>query len=79
MKNPPHPGEHLREDVLVPLGLGVSEFAGCLGVSRSTLSRLVNGRCSVSPDMARRLEIAGVGTARFWVALQAQHEQGART
>ncbi|EQD65541.1 Addiction module antidote protein, HigA [mine drainage metagenome] len=79
MKPTPHPGEHLREDVLAPLGWGVAKAADRLGVSRSTVSRLVNGRCGVSPDMARRLELAGVGTARFWIALQARHEQGART
>lgn len=56
MFNPPHPGETLKEDVLPALGLTVSEAARQLGVSRATLSRVINGRAAISPDMARRLE-----------------------
>lgn len=74
MKNPPHPGEILREDVLVPLGLAVTEAAERLGMSRVALSRVLNGRAGISPDLAIRLERAGVSTARFWVSLQANFD-----
>lgn len=74
MKNPSHPGELLKEDVLEPLGLLVTEAAERLGMSRVALSRVLNGRAAVSPDLAIRLERAGAGTARFWLALQANHD-----
>ena len=74
MKNPPHPGELLREDVLVALGIEVTDAAKRLGMSRTTLSRVINGRAGISPDLALRLERAGVSTARFWMALQANYE-----
>jgi antitoxin HigA-1 len=74
MKTPPHPGTMLREDVLEPLGLGVTEAAQKLHMSRVALSRVVNGRAGISPDLAIRLERAGVSTARFWMALQSNYE-----
>lgn len=74
MKNPPHPGELLREDVLQPLGIEVNEAAQRLGLSRTTLSRVINGRAGISPDLAVRLERAGVSTARFWMTLQTNYE-----
>jgi antitoxin HigA-1 len=74
MKTPPHPGTMLRADVLEPLGLGVTEAAQKLGMSRVALSRVVNGRAGISPDLAIRLERAGVSTARFWMALQSNYE-----
>ena len=74
MKAQPHPGELLREDVLVPLGIEVTEAAQRLGLSRTALSRVVNGRAGISPDLAVRLERAGVSTARFWMALQSNYE-----
>ncbi|KMY84958.1 HigA protein (antitoxin to HigB) [Candidatus Paraburkholderia calva] len=74
MKNHPHPGELLREDVLAPLGVEVTDAAQRLGMSRTSLSRVVNGRAGISPDLAVRLERAGVGTARFWMVLQANYE-----
>lgn len=74
MKNHPHPGELLREDVLAPLELAVTEAAERLGMSRVALSRVLNGRAGISPDLAIRLERAGVSTARFWMALQANYE-----
>ncbi|NEX21504.1 HigA family addiction module antidote protein [Thiorhodococcus mannitoliphagus] len=57
MFNPPHPGEALREDVLPALGLSVSEAARQLGVSRLVLSRVLNGRTAITPDLARRLAL----------------------
>ena len=74
MKNPPHPGELLREDVLTPLGLSVTEAAERLAMSRVALSRVLNGRAGNSPDLAVRLERAGVSTARFWMTLQANYD-----
>ena len=70
MKNPPHPGAIIGEDVLGELGLTVAEAAARLGVSRVTLSRVIHGHAGVSPNLAVRLERAGVGTARAWLALQ---------
>ncbi len=74
MKNHPHPGELLREDVLMPLGIDVTDAAHRLGVSRTSLSRVINGRAGISPDLAVRLERAGASTARFWMTLQANYE-----
>ncbi len=74
MKNPPHPGAMLREAVLTPLDLAVTEAATRLGMSRVALSRVLNGRAGISPDLAIRLERAGVSTARFWLALQSNHD-----
>lgn len=74
MKSHPHPGELLREDVLAPLELSVKEAAERLGMSRVALSRVLNGRAGISPDLAIRLERAGVSTARFWMTLQANYD-----
>ena len=74
MKSPVHPGEILREDVLADLGLGVSEAASRLGVSRVALSRVLHRHARISPSLAVRLEEAGVGTARSWLAMQAAHD-----
>ncbi len=74
MFNPPHPGLTLREDVLPALGLGVTQAAAQLGVSRVALSRVLNGRAAISPDMALRIEawlgVARGGDARVWLAQQ---------
>jgi addiction module HigA family antidote len=74
MKNHPHPGELLREDVLLPLGIEVTDAAHRLGMARTSLSRVVNGHAGVSPDLAVRLERAGVCSARFWMTLQTNYE-----
>lgn len=58
MKNPPHPGEIIREDVLGALGLSVTKAAEILGVRRATLSDVTNGKAAVSAEMALRLEKA---------------------
>lgn len=57
MHAPPHPGEVIRELCLEPLGLSVTDAAEALGVSRKTLSALLNGKAGVSPEMAIRLSI----------------------
>lgn len=65
MMTPPYPGELLREDVIAELGLSVKETAERLG-----MSRVLNGRAAISPDLALRLEMAGVSTARVWLTMQ---------
>lgn len=71
---PSHPGEILRHDCLEPLGLTVTEAAKGLGVSRYSLSALVNGRAGVSPTMAVRLAEAFDTQAEFWINLQSQYD-----
>jgi addiction module HigA family antidote len=55
---PPHPGTFIREEILEPLDLPVSRAAEILGVRRATLSDLLNGNASLSPEMALRIEKA---------------------
>ena len=74
MHSPPHPGELIREDCLAPLGLSVTAAAAGLGVTRKTLSELLNGHSGVSPDMAIRLSKAFGSTAETWLALQMQYD-----
>ncbi|QDC07969.1 HigA family addiction module antidote protein [Oceanicola sp. D3] len=71
---PPHPGEYLREDILPELGMSVSELAKHLDISRNSASRLINEKASISLDMAVRLGQAFRNGARFWMALQMQHD-----
>ncbi|MFN0282098.1 MAG: HigA family addiction module antitoxin [Kineosporiaceae bacterium] len=77
MKNPVHPGAILREDVLADLGLRVGEAASRLGISRVTLSRVLHEHARISPNLAVRLEEAGVGTARAWSAMQSAYDLAA--
>ncbi len=70
----PHPGEILKETVFAPLDLSVTESARRLFMSRVALSRVLNGKAGISPELALRLEKAGVGTARFWMSLQANYD-----
>ncbi|MDH0896094.1 MULTISPECIES: HigA family addiction module antitoxin [unclassified Pseudomonas] len=72
--NPPHPGETLREDVLPALGLSVTAFARHLGYSREALSRVLHGHTAISPDLALRLEMAGISSARLWLGIQADYD-----
>ena len=74
MKNPPHPGRSIRENCLEPLGISVTEAAGVLGVARHTLSRVLNGHASISPEMAIRLEKAGWSNADFWLRRQTSYD-----
>jgi len=74
MFNPPHPGEMLKEDVLPDLGLTVTEAAKQLAVTRVTLSRIINGKSGISPDMALRLA-AWLGTsADSWLNMQVAYD-----
>lgn len=72
MFNPPHPGEVLRE--YLPENMQVTEAAHRLGVSRVTLSRVLNGRASISADMALRLEAALGTSAGMWLGMQAEYD-----
>jgi addiction module HigA family antidote len=74
MHNPPHPGELLRELCLAPLDLTVTETARALGVSRKTLSGILNGRAGISPEMAVRLSLAFGTTAESWMNQQVQYD-----
>ena len=78
MFNPPHPGETLKEDVLPALGLSVTEAAAQLGVTRAALSRVLNGRAAISPEMALRLEgwlgVENGGRADTWIGQQAAYD-----
>jgi addiction module HigA family antidote len=70
MKNPVHPGEILREEYLIPLGLSIKAAAEKIGVTRKALSEVVNERAGVSPLMAWRLSIAFSTSPELWTAMQ---------
>lgn len=74
MHNPPHPGEILKEDVLPELGLTVTEAAEQLGVSRVTLSRMINGNAAISAEMAIRLAQWLGGAPETWLRAQVQYD-----
>jgi addiction module HigA family antidote len=74
MHNPPHPGEILREFCLDPLNLTVTQAADALGVSRKTLSSILNGHSGISAEMAIRLSIAFNTTAESWLLQQVQYD-----
>jgi addiction module HigA family antidote len=74
MHNPPHPGEVLLALCLKPLGLTVTQAAQALGVSRKTLSSILNGRAGISPEMAIRLSMAFETTAESWMNQQVQYD-----
>ena len=74
MYNPPHPGEVLRELCLAPMDLSVTRAAEALGVSRKTLSAILNGRAGISPEMAIRLSKAFGTSAESWLNQQVQFD-----
>ena len=74
MFNPPHPGEVIKALCLEPLGISVTTAAKGLGVSRKTLSALLNGRAGISPEMAIRLSIAFETSAESWLNQQSQYD-----
>ena len=71
-RKPTHPGVVLKEDVLIPLNLTVTEAAEDLGVSRKALSELINGRAALSPDMAVRIGKATNTSAQSWLNMQSK-------
>jgi addiction module HigA family antidote len=74
MYNPPHPGVIIREFCIDPLNLTVTESAACLGVTRKTLSVLLNGKAGISPEMAIRLSKVFGRTPEGWLRLQLQYD-----
>ncbi len=74
MKNPAHPGRIVRSACLEPLGLSITEGAKILGVTRQTLTKIVNGKSGISAEMAIRLAKAFGSTAEPWVRMQASYD-----
>ena len=74
MKEPPHPGEVVRELCIEPAGLTVTAAARILGVSRKALSELLNGHSGISPDMAVRLSKGFGGSIESWLTQQMQYD-----
>ncbi|TVQ83439.1 MAG: addiction module antidote protein, HigA family [Micavibrio sp.] len=73
MKKPPHPGRQIRT-ALEAAGMNITDGAAHLGVTRNTLSRVVNGLAGISPEMAIRLAKAFGGTPDIWVRMQAGYD-----
>ncbi|KPA91776.1 addiction module antidote protein, HigA family [Pseudomonas asplenii] len=74
MHNPPHPGEALPEDVLPAVGLSITALAQHLSYSRGQLSTVLHGHAAISAELAYRLELAGLGNARQYLAEQVAHD-----
>src|SRR6266446_3420205 len=74
MKNPPHPGRVVLQECIEPLGLTITDAAEALGVTRNTLSELVNEKRGISPEMAVRLSKVFGGTEEGWLVQQAQYD-----
>lgn len=74
MKNPPHPGIIVLQECIEPSGLTITRAAEALGVTRNTLSELVNGKRGISPEMAVRLATVFGGTEEGWLIQQGQYE-----
>jgi len=70
MKNPPHPCRLVKHECLEPLGLSITKAAEILGVTRLTLSNLVNGKNGVSPEMAIKLSKAFGSSPEVWLGMQ---------
>ena len=74
MHNPPHPGEIIKELCIEPLGLSITDVAKALGVTRKTLSSIINGNSGISPEMALRLSKAFDTTPESWLNQQLQYD-----
>ena len=74
MKNPPHPGLVVLQECIEPLDLTITDAAAALGVTRNTLSELVNGKRGISPEMAVRISQVFGGTEEGWLIQQAQYD-----
>jgi addiction module HigA family antidote len=74
MKNPPHPGIVVLQECIEPSGLTITDAAVALGVTRNTLSELLNGKRGISPEMAVRISKVFGGTEEGWLAQQAQYD-----
>src|SRR5260370_36390671 len=74
LKNPPHPACLVLRQCIEPLGLTITQAAVALGVTRTTLSELVNSKRGISPEMAVRLSRAFGGSAESWLTQQAHYD-----
>ncbi len=74
MHNPPHPGEFIWEVYIAPNDLSVRKVAESLGVSPSTLNRVLNGQSNISPEMALRLSKSLGRSPESWMAMQVQYD-----
>jgi len=74
MYNPPHPGEIIKGLWLDPCGVSITDAAQAMAISRKTLSKIVNGRGRVTPEIAVRLSIALGSSAESWLAHQAAYD-----
>lgn len=74
MKNPIHPGEIVKHDCIEALGITVSSAAAALGVARPTLSRVINGKSAISPEMAIRLSKAFGSRPETWLRMQMSYD-----
>ncbi len=74
MHNPPHPGEFIRSTYVEPFDLSIRSLAESLGVSPSTLTRIINGNSGISPEMALRLSKALGRTPESWLAMQHNYD-----
>ena len=74
MHNPPHPGEFIREVYLEPFSISARQLASSLGVSPSTLSRLLKGESGTSPEMALRLSKVLGRTPESWLIMQDMYD-----
>jgi addiction module HigA family antidote len=73
-RKPTHPGKIIKEDYLKPLSITISDLASTLGISRKTLSKIINERGAVTPDMALRLSRAFETTPDLWLNLQKNYD-----
>jgi addiction module HigA family antidote len=74
INEPLHPGEIVKDELIEGAGLSVSEAANKLGISRTALSRLLNGHASISPEMALRLSKLFNTSIEMWINIQAQYD-----
>jgi addiction module HigA family antidote len=74
IRRPTHPGNIIKEDYLLPLSITIKDMADTLGVSRKTLSKIINERGAITPDMALRLSRAFDTTPDFWLNLQQNYD-----
>jgi addiction module HigA family antidote len=74
MYNPPHPGEIIKGLWLDPMGVSITDAAQAMAISRKTLSKIVNGRGRVTPEIAVRLSIALGSSAESWLGHQAAYD-----
>ncbi|MHB9029175.1 MAG: HigA family addiction module antitoxin [Candidatus Latescibacterota bacterium] len=73
-RRPTHPGRIIKEDYLLPLSVTIKDMAAVLEVSRKTLSKIINERGAVTPDMALRLSRAFDTTPELWLNLQRKYD-----